>query len=460
VQTDKDGRYKIPLFLAGSYSVEISGPAGEPYLPMTRGVGWPRATARQELNLTLARGVRVKGKVTETPAGKPVADARVDFWSPGLKLPEGVRFPSPLTTAADGTFQVLLPTGTWHLLVNVASSNYVYQKLPAAALIGERATQVSLPNGPVVTYDPNDKKRYFYPDGWVKLDLKAGADTQEPAVKLRRATLKGKLVDPEGKPAAKAVLFSRPALPRSPAAEVKEREQRLAIRAFYGAGSLPGTDEPNVVPVDVRGGKFELPVRDEQAKHQLFFLDPKNKLGAIAEVSAREAAEKALTVKLVPCGSAKARFLDAKGKPKAKYQPLGWLLLPPGPHAVHQNPGRGFALQNGVLLSTTGGGFGMWDANSKSAPGAHDRVWLKADTLNYGKGFATDAQGKITFPALIPGGTYRIALPNGKVKDFKAESGKTVDLGDITVADPAKPAQPKGPPVRLRVRKVKIDSEK
>ena len=43
----------------------------------------------------------------------------------------------------------------------------------------------------------------------------------------------------------------------------------------------------------------------------------------------------------------------------------------------------------------------------------------------------------ITFPALVPGATYRVArwekdtwVPH---KEFKVESGKTVDLGDIVI---------------------------
>jgi hypothetical protein len=43
---------------------------------------------------------------------------------------------------------------------------------------------------------------------------------------------------------------------------------------------------------------------------------------------------------------------------------------------------------------------------------------------------ASDAKGVITFPTLIPGATYRIS---GMYKEFKAEAGKALDLGDLTV---------------------------
>ena len=45
---------------------------------------------------------------------------------------------------------------------------------------------------------------------------------------------------------------------------------------------------------------------------------------------------------------------------------------------------------------------------------------------------------RFTFPALIPGATYRISVPeeNGTVlkKEFRVEVGKTQDLGDITLS--------------------------
>ncbi len=47
---------------------------------------------------------------------------------------------------------------------------------------------------------------------------------------------------------------------------------------------------------------------------------------------------------------------------------------------------------------------------------------------------ATDAQGQLTFPSLIPGATYRVMIGErgwGMKKEFVAEAGKTVDLAEI-----------------------------
>ena len=57
----------------------------------------------------------------------------------------------------------------------------------------------------------------------------------------------------------------------------------------------------------------------------------------------------------------------------------------------------------------------------------------------------TDAQGRISFPALIPGATYRISdystINDGKRtirlrKEFTVKPGETLDLGDILIEKP------------------------
>ena len=48
----------------------------------------------------------------------------------------------------------------------------------------------------------------------------------------------------------------------------------------------------------------------------------------------------------------------------------------------------------------------------------------------------TDADGRMTFPTLIPGATYRISVYNQPVKtqiDFTVQPGETKDLGDLKV---------------------------
>ena len=53
----------------------------------------------------------------------------------------------------------------------------------------------------------------------------------------------------------------------------------------------------------------------------------------------------------------------------------------------------------------------------------------------------TDAEGRVTLPALIPGALYRLldrTDPNGQQvrKDFTVKPGETLDLGDILIEKP------------------------
>jgi hypothetical protein len=53
----------------------------------------------------------------------------------------------------------------------------------------------------------------------------------------------------------------------------------------------------------------------------------------------------------------------------------------------------------------------------------------------------SDARGQITLPTLIPGATHSLyVMPMGRgqiyLKDFKVESGKTLDLGDLPIKQP------------------------
>ena len=64
------------------------------------------------------------------------------------------------------------------------------------------------------------------------------------------------------------------------------------------------------------------------------------------------------------------------------------------------------------------------------------------DRINYNTEVASDAQGQITLPILIPGATYRfidyttvMGRETGPQvrKEFTVKPGETVDLGDILI---------------------------
>ena len=64
----------------------------------------------------------------------------------------------------------------------------------------------------------------------------------------------------------------------------------------------------------------------------VYFLDAEHRWGAAVEFSGKQAGEE-LTVRLEPCGQAKARFVGPDGKPVAKLDmgPYFKLIMTPGP---------------------------------------------------------------------------------------------------------------------------------
>src|SRR5262249_30981067 len=146
-------------------------------------------------------------------------------------------------------------------------------------------------------------------------------------------------------------------------------------------------------------------------------LDTDRGLGAFATFTSRQAEAGPVTVRLAPCGSATARFVNAQGKPLTDYRPLLWLSLPGEPYSAPKDLER--LARHGFLY------------------GAYDAVWVGvADPRRHGAGPRTDAQGRLTFPSLIPGATYRVALFGGTARDFRGAAGGTVNLGDLTVTEP------------------------
>src|SRR5262249_52980484 len=152
-------------------------------------------------------------------------------------------------------------------------------------------------------------------------------------------------------------------------------------------------------PVDVHGGKFEVPGCDPEKTYPVYFLDAKNQWGAVAQISGKQAGGEPVTVHLVPCGSATVHFLNRRGQPLVNYRPNQF--------------GMNLLVGCGHKTGEKGNADSEW-------------VWLLyVDRLHYGEPLATDATGRLTLPVLIPGARYRIS-ERGFEREF------TVQTGDIT----------------------------
>jgi RNA polymerase sigma factor (sigma-70 family) len=387
-KTDKDGRYRLNARPAGTQfpqsgnelGVHVFPPAGEPYWLAMHGVGWVKGATRHEENVALPRGVLLRGKITEAGTGKPVAGAYLEY--SGQWMHKGV-------SAADGSYAFAVPAGaTGPLTVNGPTADYVPQVVGSAEILAGK----------------KGGDRVYY-HAVVPLGLKPGDKEKELPITLRRGvTLKGRLVGPDGKPVNHAVLF---------------------------VGEYKPPREKSLFPINVREGQFELPGCDPDKTYHLVFVEhpwvgavmgvealdtygqlwlsallgPQNKLGAVADLSAKKAAAEPVEVRLAACGAAKVRFVGADGKPLAKYKPWLQLVATDGPPS---NP----AIKEGKLSAEVVTLISQYPDEAEPHAGA---------------------DGVLKLAGLIPGATYRIKKAGfefqGEVlKEFKAEAGKTVEL--------------------------------
>ncbi len=245
--------------------------------------------------------------------------------------------------------------------------------------------------------------RRIYSHALLALDLKPGTVSQDVNVSLRRgATVKGQVTGPDGQSVPNAYLFSRVIL--DPSGGIWRR----------------WTGRPST---RVRSGRFEIHGLEPDTEVPVYFLDPKRKLGTMVKFSGKSAPGEPINVRLEACGIARARLVDPAGRPFAGRLPRGELRLT-------------MVVSPGPLLSS-----------SRNEPGvlAADEGGMSIiDPVNYGSGLASDAAGQITFPALIPGATYRLieysasrqAEPQIR-KSFTVTAGENLDLGDILIEKPS-----------------------
>jgi hypothetical protein len=229
----------------------------------------------------------------------------------------------------------------------------------------------------------------LYPDAFVKVDVTANEEPKEVAITLRRgATVRGLLLGPDGKPVASALVL-----------------HRLHV----------GIDLSWHFAAEARDGIFEIHGLDPEKSIPVYFLDAENQCGATVQLSGKQTGER-VTVQLAPCGKATARYVDDNGQPIAGHAMSPDMIITPG------SPKR--------YLNAAGD-------HGKEEFLADSMALVNLDRTNYSDKVKTDAEGHITFPALIPGATYRVArwekdewVPH---KEFTVESGKTIDLGDIVI---------------------------
>jgi RNA polymerase sigma factor (sigma-70 family) len=354
---DKRGRFRFISPPGNWVSIHAYPAEGEPYLCVAKFLSWPRGQVKQVVKVELPSGVVVRGRVTEKQSGKPVAGAVVEYRPEGNNPNLGHGITSwyvggteYVQTGRDGRFRAVVYPGPGRLLVLGPGGDYVHVKVGSFPYTGKE-------------YGAS-----IFPDALVRVNFKKWARPAEVAIRLRRGvTLKGRLVGPSGKPV----------------------KQALVLCYFH----IPlGYFHYSQQPVPAKDGRFKLHGCDNRATFPVFFLDAKNRLGAVVQISGKELARQPVTVRLQRCGSAVMQLAYPRGKRRGAFVP-------------------GLTMKYGL---------GDWTIACSELDPVHHRRHVP------------DMHGRVTFRALIPGATYRY-WDNGRARDFTVGAGKRVTLPDFTV---------------------------
>ena len=292
-ETDAEGRCRVNSRPSdGIYNVWAYPPDREPYLIDHNRINWPKGALEQSLELKLPRGVLIRGKVTEE-GGKPITEAAVVFSSRGeVRNPTGGTF---AFTASDGSFQLGALPGPGYLSIKGPSEDYMFRA------IGYRMAAEGQPGG-----------RRIYSHAHIPLDPKLDIDSEQLNVVLHRgATVKGQVVGPDGQPVRDAWMISRIIL-----------DPRSGVWSSW-TGRLHGK---------AREGRFEIHGLDPEAETAVYFLEPKRKLGGVLNLKGKPSTGAPIVVRVEPCGTARARFVDPRGKPVAgNLRRIIAMVVTPGP---------------------------------------------------------------------------------------------------------------------------------
>jgi hypothetical protein len=378
-QADAQGRFKINPVAGDGYILAAIPTGGEPYLILQQELIWKKGAITTHRDIKLSRGVSIQGKVTDLTTGEPIAGAAIEF-IPGTFRPEILcEYEAIVASKQDGSFQINVIPGKGYLRVFSPKPGYVVEE------IGSHQLETNKPGG----WRVHAQKIIPY-------DVKRDGPPIVLSAQFRPGiTIKGRVTGPKDEPIPQGEIIGAP-------------ENNPSNPCFP------------ISTLQFRDGQFELHGLDPAKTTRVWLIDDDHKWGTTIDLAAREAG-KDITIKLQPCGQAKARFIGPDGKPIPGYQPDLEFIVKDGPHTQSANP------QDQAQLA----------AEAQSI----DQV----DRVHYADKPKTDSTGRIAFPALIPGAHYRIndlstaEDPTKGVqvrKDFGVRPGETLELGDILIEKP------------------------
>lgn len=383
-KTDEQGRFRLNPYAGIRFGINAYPPEGSAYqVRSLNDLKWDSGERSKNIEIRLPLGVLAEGTVLDAESGTPLVGASVQY-HPSESSRN--RAPNVITgwqniqkTDEQGHFRIPVLPGPGMLLVHAPTgTNYILAEK------GERELDRGQPGG----------KRH-YAHAFQKIDPPnpeaepSGAATNKPEsliIKLRPGgSVVAKLVDSSGQRIERAIFTSRLSV--------------VAVNPFWRA-----TGE------EVTGGQVEIRGLERGQKYPVFFLDPERKLGATATISLDDPEP---TIELLPCGSAKARFVDSTHNPVRR----GLML----PLYMVATPGRTRASSD-MLSQFTLAADEDFASNFNHETMQRDRV--------------TNDEGVMNYSNLVPGATYRYVNWNPKAvveKEFVSMPGEMRDLGDIVV---------------------------
>ncbi len=142
-ETDDQGRYRINPNSGIRFGIHAFGPAHTPYLnyqtPREQAIDWQSGERIRKVDVTLPRGVIVRGTIVDANSGEPITGASVQY------IPESENNPNVADTiltgwqnmqASDdaGRFEIVVLPGPGRLLVHGPDGSYILREIGSREL--------------------------------------------------------------------------------------------------------------------------------------------------------------------------------------------------------------------------------------------------------------------------------------------------------------------------------------
>jgi RNA polymerase sigma factor (sigma-70 family) len=291
-KTDAEGRFRlVGLAKAAHYQIRARGDS--PYLPSKKQVSDSEGLKPLTVDFEVARGVLVRGRVTDKTTGKPV-ECSVDYFP----LPDNEFFkdlrdkasfqPEPVgvVTGKDGTFRLPVLPGSGVIMVSVhGEAEALYTEAVLDPAHKSRASDAGVFLGQGFVSASGSVQPLFGHQAYRLIEPSQGSDPIIWDIALDRGKkVTGTVVSPDGKP--------------------------LAGATVYGLTSVVLGR-----PVSLKDASFTAQALNPARPRTVAFIHMERKLAGHAALGGDE--KEPLTVKLEPWGAVTGRALDREGYPLA-----------------------------------------------------------------------------------------------------------------------------------------------